>query len=253
MVVLSGPGATSDIVVHFLRQRFAHVLQVRELPRSRRSLALGRLRRLGAAATVGQVAFVVIAEPLLLRRGTARIAAITDQHGMDRRPSEVSFRVRSVNDETARALLRRLHPAAVVLSGTRILSRETLSCVSCPVLNLHAGVTPRYRGVHGGYWALAEGRPDLAGSTVHLVDPGIDTGGILAQRTFRAEAGDSFATYPYLHLACGLPALVEAVELALAGRPLVPVEAMEGAERSCLRWHPTLWGYLWRRGRRGVR
>ena len=79
------------------------------------------------------------------------------------------------------------------------------SAIDVPVINIHAGVTPRYRGVHGGYWALREGRPGLAGSTVHLVDPGIDTGGILAQATFTAGDADSIATYPLLHLACGSP------------------------------------------------
>ncbi len=49
---------------------------------------------------------------------------------------------------------------------------------------MHAGITLRYRGVHGGYWALAEQHPEWVGTTVHLVDPGIDTGGILAQSTF---------------------------------------------------------------------
>ena len=59
-----------------------------------------------------------------------------------------------------------------------------LGSLGCPVVNVHAGITPRYRGVHGGYWALAERHPEWVGTTVHLVDPGIDTGAILAQATF---------------------------------------------------------------------
>ncbi|MDQ4041594.1 MAG: formyl transferase, partial [Actinomycetota bacterium] len=117
-------------------------------------------------------------------------------------------------------------------------------------LNVHAGITPLYRGVHGGYWALAEDRPDLVGTTVHLVDEGVDTGPVVERRTFSVEREDSFATYPYLHTAHGLPGLLAAVERALAGE-LRPVDPLDLPSR--VRYHPTLWGYLVTRARRGVR
>jgi folate-dependent phosphoribosylglycinamide formyltransferase PurN len=119
------------------------------------------------------------------------------------------------------------------------------------VLNTHAGITPLYRGVHGGYWALAEGRPELAGTTVHFVDEGIDTGRIVDQAFIQVTPDDSFATYPYLHVAAGLSILIPAVERTLAGtlEPRGPRDALP----SRLRTHPTLWGYLGTRLRRGVR
>ena len=58
---------------------------------------------------------------------------------------------------------------------------------------------------------------------MHLVDPGIDTGGVLAQATFAVTPTDTIATYPYLHLAAGLPLLGDQVDRALAGqKPLAP-------------------------------
>jgi methionyl-tRNA formyltransferase len=124
--------------------------------------------------------------------------------------------------------------------------------VNAPFLNLHAGITPRYRGVHGGYWALVEGRPDLVGSTVHLVDTGIDTGLVLRQATFDVTGDDSFATYPFLHLAAGVPLVVAVVKEALAGTQLIGSRPMEcGGSR--LWYHPTLWGYLSVRRSRGVK
>ena len=42
-------------------------------------------------------------------------------------------------------------------------------------------------------------------TTVHLVDPGIDTGAILAQSVFEVTSEDSLATYPYLHLVADFP------------------------------------------------
>ena len=70
------------------------------------------------------------------------------------------------------ALLTSLRPVVVVVNGTRIIAARVLESAGCPVVNLHAGITPRYRGVHGGYWALAERHPEWVGTTVHLVDPG---------------------------------------------------------------------------------
>jgi folate-dependent phosphoribosylglycinamide formyltransferase PurN len=152
-------------------------------------------------------------------------------------------------------LLRGLGPAVVVVNGTRIISDAILREVPCPFVNIHAGITPGYRGVHGGYWALAEGRPEMAGTTVHLVDAGIDTGRVLAQAYFTPTRSDSIATYPYLHLADGLPLLVEQVERILAGDTLPDVGPAHGGHdvESRLRWHPTLWGYIWTRIRLRVR
>ena len=158
----------------------------------------------------------------------------------------------SVNDDETVALLRSLRPDAVVVHGTRIIAARVLASADCPVLNMHAGITPRYRGVHGGYWALAEHHPEWVGTTVHLVDPGIDTGGILAQTTFEVSGEDTIATYPDLHLVHGLPLLGAQMDKVLAGTELEPLRTSV-APGSRLYYHPTLWGYLWRRWRDGVR
>jgi methionyl-tRNA formyltransferase len=160
--------------------------------------------------------------------------------------------VPSVNDAHVVPLLRSLQPALVVVNGTRIIAARVLDGVGCPVINMHAGITPRYRGVHGGYWALVEHHPEWVGTTVHLVDAGIDTGGILAQTTFEVTGKDSFSTYPALHLVHGLALLAFQVEKAMTGQPLEPTPERI-APGSTLYYHPTLWGYLWCRWRHGVR
>ena len=104
-----------------------------------------------------------------------------------------------------------------MVHGTRIIAARVLESAGCPVVNMHAGITLRYRGVHGGYWALAEQHPDWVGTTVHLVDPGIDTGGILAQTTFEVSGEDTIATYPDLHLVHGLPLLGAQVDKVMSG------------------------------------
>jgi hypothetical protein len=72
------------------------------------------------------------------------------------------------------------------------------------MINIHCGLTPKYRGVHGGYWALAQDDRAMCGVTIHLVSPGVDTGDILAQRTIEPTSADNFATYPHLQLAAAM-------------------------------------------------
>jgi folate-dependent phosphoribosylglycinamide formyltransferase PurN len=174
------------------------------------------------------------------------------EHGIDLTPPDESVveRVPSANDRACIEALRRLAPDVVVVNGTRILSKQILECVPATFLNTHAGITPIYRGVHGGYWALAQNRRDLCGVTVHVVDTGIDTGKIVAQALIEPRPDDSFVTYPYLQTAIALPILVRAVRDAAAGtltfqRP--------PAGDSKLWSHPTLGQYLWHRVVDGVR
>ncbi|HEY0150769.1 MAG TPA: formyl transferase [Longimicrobium sp.] len=253
VVLLCGPGPSTNIVYHALAREFGDVTVVMETLPTRSHLLRRRLRKLGIATVAGQLPFQLAVVPLLRRASARRIEAIMREHGLDDSPipEPVIIRIPSTNSDEAREELRRLDPAVIVVNGTRIISRATLASTAAPFVNMHAGITPAYRGVHGGYWALVEGRPDLAGTTVHFVDEGIDTGGIIAQATFTVTPEDSFATYPHLHLAVGVPILVRSVRGLLEGT-LQRDPPREGLE-SRLRSHPTVWGYAGARFRRGVR
>ncbi len=71
---------------------------------------------------------------------------------------------------------------AIILSGyMRILSRHFVQSWGGRVLNIHPSLLPKYPGAHAHRDALADGAK-ITGCTVHLVDEGVDTGHILAQR-----------------------------------------------------------------------
>jgi methionyl-tRNA formyltransferase len=89
------------------------------------------------------------------------------------------------------------------------------------------------------------------GSTVHRIDPGIDTGEVVAQAAFDITPADSFVTYPYLHVAAVLGPIEEVVRRARAGEDL-GAETLRTDLPSKLRTHPTLAEYL-RHARAGVR
>jgi methionyl-tRNA formyltransferase len=185
---------------------------------------------------------LLVAKPLGVA-SQARQAAIRAAHGLSAAPvPETSLtRVASVNSPECIAELQRLQPDVVVVNGTRIIAKKVLQAVPCPFLNTHAGITPLYRGVHGGYWALAKNDAAHCGVSVHLVDAGIDTGGIVHQAIIHPTKEDNFTTYPLLQLAVGLPLLIQAVREALDGT-LRLQPAPTGPSR--LWSHPTLAEYL---------
>lgn len=252
VVILGGPHRSTWIVYNALKDVAPIRAVVIEGTESTWTFLRRRARRLGWPTVAGQVLFELTVIPWLRLRSRERLREIcvTYQLNCTEAPEELVHRVDSVNSDSAIELLQRIRPRVIIINATRILSRRLLSSVPAVFINTHAGITPQFRGVHGGYWALATGQRDQFGVTVHLVDPGIDTGGILAQTRLAPSEKDNFVTYPLLQLAAGLPLLRRAVCDALDNR-LVALPPPAGPSR--LWSHPTLWGYLWTRLRCGVR
>jgi folate-dependent phosphoribosylglycinamide formyltransferase PurN len=254
VVMLAGPFRSTAVVYNFLRSRFKIGRVIVEAKPSRWQMLRNRARKLGLARVVGQFCFRSLAVPYLRLASKSRLQQIDSQFQLDLSPipDRDVTRLDSVNSAQCVALLRELQPRAIVVHGTRILSPEVLSAASGRFINLHAGITPAYRGVHGAYWALAERQPQLCGVTVHIVDEGVDTGAILAQALISPGPGDNFATYERLQLASGLPLLEAALRARLnghggAGRPI------DETTVSKLWTHPTLTQYLRNRWRLGVK
>jgi folate-dependent phosphoribosylglycinamide formyltransferase PurN len=202
------------------------------------------------AQTLGQFGFILYSR-LLGRASRWRIEQLLHRHGLSDAPipEQVITRVASANERGVASRLRQCAPQAVVVNGTRILSKKLLAAVDAPLVNTHMGITPTYRGVHGGYWALTNDDRAHCGVTVHLVDAGVDTGGILYQALITPEADDNFTTYPILQLVQGLPLMRVALRDVAAGR-LTP-RVSEGPSQQW--YHPTLLGYWKTRLRRGIK
>jgi methionyl-tRNA formyltransferase len=117
-------------------------------------------------------------------------------------------------------------------------------------MNMHVGITPLYRGVYGAYWALVENNRKACGVTIHLVDPGIDTGGILEQGIIYPTEEDNCVTYQYLQLAVGLDLLKKVITEVGSGN----FEIKPNPPGPSRLWsHPTLWDYLYYRITYGIK
>jgi folate-dependent phosphoribosylglycinamide formyltransferase PurN len=250
IVMLAGEDVTSWIVYNRLATVFGPFPALVEKHLPRRVLIRNRMRKLGIARTLSQVAFVFLIRPWLKRGSQARIADICRAHGLEASAPAAHYirHIDSVNSAACKEALKIIAPKVVVVNGTRIIKGDVLKATPAVFLNIHQGITPQYRGSHGSYWALYNDDVENCGVTVHVVDEGIDTGGVVARAHADPTPGDNFVTYPYLQTAAALPGLVAAITAALAGK--LEVKPIEGP--SAVWYHPGFFQYIIGRFR-GVR
>lgn len=154
-----------------------------------------RLRTRGLLEVLDQLLFRILELLILSRRTDRRINRAfspCQPFGWARFPQTEIVQTTSVNSANVFSLIHRTKPDVVVVSGTSLLGDKLLSFLrGVPVINIHCGITPRYRGAHGAFWAIVNDDWDNVGTTVHFIDSGIDTGNIIAQGTIQVEPHDS--------------------------------------------------------------
>lgn len=239
------------MVYNYLATHYSVIKVVVEDPVPRKTFLKKRANKLGWFSVAGQVLFQLVIGKPLKKRSYKRINEICEEYGLDKKdiPNEIIKEVHSINNEEVIKTLQLENPDIIIVHGTRIISQKILSATPAIFLNIHAGITPKYRGSHGAYWALANKDKENCGVTVHVVDKGIDTGGILGQKKIPFTAKDNFSTYPYLQLAEGLVLLKSIITQLEKGEK----REIKNNLDSGLWHHPTLWGYLWNRLSRGVK
>lgn len=241
VVVMTAGGANPAVIINALAARWPDLHVIMEAPESKLDIARRRARRFGWINSLGQLA-TMIAARLLRRVASRRIAQICQSQGLDpvigaQIPvSEVA----SINNPECLQLVRSLQPSVILLISTRLLAKKMLAEIPCPVLNLHSGINPIYRGQMGGYWSLVENDIGNFGATVHLVDAGTDTGGALYEVRAAPSKGDFISTYPMVLTAAAKDIVLRSVEDAVHGKlkPFTP----EGP--SILRFPPPVWTWL---------
>lgn len=245
IVMMAGKGMSTNILYQALQQDFEIEKVILEDKVNKSAFLKKRVKHLGIWKVAGQVIFQATIPGILRSASKSRIASILHQAALtsDPPPQEKVIKVASVNDEHVVSILNRIKPDIVIVNGTRIISKKILESVKSCFINIHAGITPKYRNVHGAYWALVNNDQEHCGVTVHLVDQGIDTGNIIYQNTISITREDNFVTYPLLQLAAGIPLLKKALR-DIAEDKLV---TKKGTLQSKIWHHPTIGQYLFNR------
>jgi len=98
------------------------------------------------------------------------------------------FHCQNINDESCQNFIKQLNPDLIISAYfSQILKKEIISLPKKGILNIHPGWLPSYKGAMTYFWVLKNGS-DRGGVTVHWIDEGIDTGEVLARRSFPLKA-----------------------------------------------------------------
>jgi phosphoribosylglycinamide formyltransferase-1 len=101
---------------------------------------------------------------------------------------------RATWDRALATAIEEHRPDVVVSAGfLKIVGPAVLEAFGGRLINTHPALLPAFPGAHAVRDALAAG-VDVTGTTVHLVDAGVDTGPVLAQREVAVRPGDDEAT-----------------------------------------------------------
>lgn len=140
-------------------------------------------------------------------------------------PDTRLVRVKYINGKSAVEALLQIRPDLIAVSGTRLV-KEPIFALNPPrgLVNLHTGISPFYKGGPTcTLWCLANHEPQFIGSTVHVLDLGIDSGDILLTAQTPVEAGDSLETLMWKTVALGHDLYTAVLEALACGLPLQAV------------------------------
>jgi methionyl-tRNA formyltransferase len=157
--------------------------------------------------------------------------------------------VTCINDPAVIGLIQARRPDVCVITCVTILQASAIDAIGVPIVNIHGGHLPDYRGCHCFFFALSDGRFDKIGSTIHFVDSGIDTGDII---TIARPAMSNEDTPETLYCKAEYLAgrlLVDHLRMMEAGEP-IPLTPQTFRGRLCLRRHRRPMDdirFMWRR------
>lgn len=168
-----------------------------------------RIKKYGFLKIIGQILLIILIFPILKKLSQKRITEIIKENNFSTSISNLIigknyFKYENINLQEVKEKIIELNPELIIVNGTRIISKNILESTDKFFINMHSGITPKYRGVHGAYWALVNNDKENCGVTIHVVDKGIDTGKIIEQTIISTTKQDNIITYPYLQLAKGV-------------------------------------------------
>lgn len=161
-----------------------NVQRVRRLTRQRgRNFPIVAARRLlGRGESSGPDPLVrFLAEQKIPERSLKAWAAA---HGTEYRTCS------DLNSSEAVAFIEAVKPDGVIYGGGGgILKLPFINAAEGRILNAHSGPLPEIRGMNAAEWSLLLGLPTEM--TIHVIDPGIDTGAVLETIPIEVEPDDT--------------------------------------------------------------
>jgi len=250
VIIIATEGLTTNLLFNGIKNDFeiSRVILEPKIPSSTK--VKRRIKNLGLFKVLSQIAFIKLIAPFFLSKTRINEIIKTNNLSASTIPDSLITQINSVNEPSLIELIKKEKPSTIFINGTRIISKNILDQIEVPVINIHVGITPKYRGVHGGYWALFYNDSKNFGTTLHLVEEGIDTGDIIAQKIISPGKKDNFKTYPVLQFVQGIKMIEEASDEIKSGN-ITSKKSL--TNESQLHYHPRFFQYLTKRILKGIK
>jgi hypothetical protein len=172
----------------------------------------------------------------LIRRGERRQAAYRrvlfpeGESGLMPRRDLIRL-VPSHNGKRCLDLLAAVQPDVIAVYGTVVIKAKVMAAARKGILNMHTGISPRYRGSDTIFWPLYHEEPEWVGVTIHRLEAGIDSGPVLATAKPEITADDDEDTLFAKCVKLGCQHYVEAIRaLAIGTARETPQDLTQGRE-----------------------
>jgi folate-dependent phosphoribosylglycinamide formyltransferase PurN len=96
----------------------------------------------------------------------------------------------TLNDSDSIDFVKRMKPDMAIIFGTGMVRDPLISNLPKDTVNLHLGLSPRYRGAATLFWPFYFQEPNFAGTTFHYIENSPDAGDIIHQVVPELEKGD---------------------------------------------------------------
>ncbi|MBI5631806.1 MAG: hypothetical protein HY921_13085 [Elusimicrobia bacterium] len=113
--------------------------------------------------------------------------------------------------------IKGLNPRFIAVHGTGIIREDLIRAFPGRLVNLHAGLSPYYRGTGTNVWPFYNRELEYVGMTVHYIDAGIDSGDIILQGRPVFKAEDDTHTIGCKNVVLGTGLMGRVIERCLAG------------------------------------
>ena len=115
------------------------------------------------------------------------------------------------NSESNYNILHTLQADILITANTRIIKGHILSTPAKAAINFHTSKLPLYAGLDSIFWALYHGEKEI-GVTIHYLEEGLDTGGIISQRSIPVSIRDDLHSLTTKANDLGAQLIVETIE-----------------------------------------
>ena len=126
------------------------------------------------------------------------------------------YSIKNINSEKFLKLVEELHPDIILSSQGHVVGERLLSIPKFGILNKHAGMLPKYRGVYPVFWAMLNNEEEI-GVTVYFMNEKLDDGDILIQEMIPITPEDTFESLYRRVVEIAPRSFVKAIELIEKG------------------------------------